>query len=570
MKNSKEIASAVFQARDEYIKRRKKIVKKVKMATAIGGTLCAFCLTIAGVGYWNSLQKKFPPINSDTDIITEISSDGNYGGDNDDYESMATAVVTTGSEGEKRPVVTTAVQSDIQTEPVLTQTTAVTHSSAVTQTSVATQGAVTTQTTAVTQGAVTTQTNTVTQGAVTTQTTAVTHTSVATKTTAVTQTSLATQTIPSQQTTTTVTFSPGVIPETITTTENPSGEIITTTTTEAESIKILDIKELKSRYGDSLVGTETTANIWPWEYKPIHHQYRYLDIDGVEYFVKSNAVSETLVSEKLGNYVLRGYDDEKVERTMEAEVYTLHNVTYKRYVAVKLAGEYYVYSVRKNTPTSTLGELLDEVDLPKLVELDKFHDNDESPYNHYSLLNDDYIWEVLSECRDAPYIDDTSWNYLRKGGVGFTITSESLGAYKLAMYITKDGYIWTNMLSHFRYVFYIGEEASAKIIEYAMENSEDAESEPYMNSIAGTIVEITDDYMVIDDSVICKNPEEGIQFTILLNDIQISRYVDCGVVHVGDFVKITFKGEIYSDYVIDSAISADIAYIDGDGYYVLE
>lgn len=546
MKNSKEIASAVFQARDEYIKRRKKIVKKVKMATAIGGTLCALCLTIAGVGYWNSLQKKFPPINSDTDIITEISSDGNYGGDNDDYESMATAVVTTGSEGEKRPVVTTAVQSDIQTEPVLTQTT------------VATQGAVTTQTTAVTQGAVTTQT------------TAVTQTTVATKTTAVTQTSLATQTIPSQQTTTTVTFSPVEIPVTITTTENPSGEIITTTTTEAESIKILDIKELKSRYGDKVYYTNEIALSWPWEYQPIYKQYYLLSIDGVEYTGRSGAISESLVSEKLGDYVLRGYDDEKVERTMEAEVYTLHNVTYKRYVAVKLAGEYYVYSVRKNTPTSTLGELLDEVDLPKLVELEKFHDNDKSPYNHYLLLNDDYIWQVLSECRDAPYIDDNSWNYLKKGGVGFTITSETLGVYKVSMYITMDGYLWTNMFNYYQYLFYIGEEASAKIIEYAMENSEDAESEPYMNSIAGTIVEITDDYMVIDDSVLCKNPEEGIQFTILLNDIQISRYVDCGVVHVGDFVKITFKGEIYSDYVIDSAISADIAYIDGDGYYVLE
>ncbi len=546
MKNSKEIASAVFQARDEYIKQRKQLIRRIKLATAIGGTVCALCLTIAGVGYWNSLQQKLPAINSDTGIITDISEKDDFGGDNDALTPMATAPVTTGSEGENKPVVTTAVQSDVQTEPAVTQI------PVVTQTQVITQAPI------VTQRPILTQTSVITQTAVTTKTTAVSETSAVTQTSpAVTQTSPAIEIGPSKQTTTTVTFSPG--------------ETITTTTTEAESVKILDINELKSRYDDSLVVTESTAIIiWPWEYKPIYRQYNTFTLNDIQYYTSGNKIRKFLLEEKLGTVSVMGYDDDKVIQTMECEVYSLRNVTQERYVAVKFGDTYYVCANRMDTPTSTLGELLDQVDLPKLVELEKFQDNDKYPYNHYSLLNDDYIWEVLSECRDAPYIDDNSWSYLHKGGVGFSITSESLGAYKLAMYITKDGYIWTNMLSHYRYVFYIGEEASAKIIEYAMENSEEAESEPYMNSIAGTIVEITDDYMVIDDSILCENPEEGIQFTILLNDILISRYVDYGVVDVGDFVKITFKGEIYSDYVIDSAISADIAYIDGDGYYVLE
>lgn len=560
MKNSKEIASAVFQARDEYIKRRKQMLRKIKLASAVGGTLCALCLTIAGVGYWNSLQQKLPAIGPETDIITDISTNNNSGGDNDDFTPMTTAPVTTGSEGESKPVVTTAVQYDVQTEPVATQITVVTQSSAVTQTPMVTQ------TTAVTQTSVATRTTAVTQTSTAIQTTSVTESP------AVTQTSPATQISPSKQTTTTVTFSAGEIPETFTTTEAISGEIpVTTTTTEAESVKILDINELKSRYGDSLVVTESTAISWPWEYKPIYRQYNTFTLNDIQYYTSGNKIRKFLLEEKIGTVSVMGYDDDKVIQTMECEVYSLLNVTQERFVAVRFGDTYYVCANRMDTPTSTLGELLDQVDLPKLVELKRFSENgDYIDDNHYVLNDDEYIWNVLSECRDAPYIDDNSWIAHKREYLAFGITSETLGAYKLAMYITKDGYLWTNMLNHYQYLFYIGEEASAKIIEYAMENSEDAEYEPYNKTIEGTIVEITDDYMVIDDSILCENPEEGIQFTILLNDILISRYVDYGVVDVGDFVQITFRDEIYSGYIIDSAISADIAYLDEDGYYVLE
>lgn len=111
--------------------------------------------------------------------------------------------------------------------------------------------------------------------------------------------------------------------------------------------------------------------------------------------------------------------------------------------------------------------------------------------------------------------------------------------------------------------FNIGEEAAGKIIKYAKEKSIETEYEAYRNSVAGTIVEITEEYILVDDSILCKNPADGITYKVLLNDLRISRYVDYGIVKVGDTVQISYEGEIdeTNDNTITSAISASKATI---------
>lgn len=96
------------------------------------------------------------------------------------------------------------------------------------------------------------------------------------------------------------------------------------------------------------------------------------------------------------------------------------------------------------------------------------------------------------------------------------------------------------------------------IIHYAKENSTEVEYEPYRNSVAGTIIEITEEYILVDDSILCKNPADGITYKVLLNDLRISRYVDYGIVKVGDTVQISYEGEIdeTNGNAIAGAISA--------------
>lgn len=316
------------------------------------------------------------------------------------------------------------------------------------------------------------------------------------------------------------------------------------------------------RYKDIYIHTSESAIIWPWEYKTTFEKYTSLTINDVEYSSKGNAVSESLVGDKIGTYTVTGYDETTDKKyTADAEVYHLLNVTADQFIAVKIEDDYCVFKNNEYNPPNTLGKLFEQVELSKVVELNRFSESDSTPDSKHYLLNDDeYIWEVLSECKEAPFVENQNWYAGDRSYLSFTITSEVLGVYKVAMYVTEDGYFWTNAFS-WQYLFNIGEDAAGKIITYAKENSAETDYEPYTNSVVGEVVEITDEYFLLDDSILCNDPADGIIYKILLNDLRISRYVEHGIIKVGNNVQITYEGEIYpananDANTINSAISA--------------
>ena len=65
--------------------------------------------------------------------------------------------------------------------------------------------------------------------------------------------------------------------------------------------------------------------------------------------------------------------------------------------------------------------------------------------------------------------------------------------------MTADGYIRTNIFDY-AYIFRIGEEAAEDIISYAKKNGVETEAEPYAYTLAGTITDIADGYIYLDDS----------------------------------------------------------------------
>ncbi len=322
------------------------------------------------------------------------------------------------------------------------------------------------------------------------------------------------------------------------------------------------------RYKDYHIAGES-AIVWPWEYLTVYEKYTNVEIDGMEYLGKGRTVSEALVGESIGSYAMIGYDkiNHGKKYTAKFEAYALKDIAQSQFIAVKMEDSYYVFQSNEYAPPGTLGELMDVIDLSKVVELSRFSENGDNPSsNHFELSNDDYIWEVLADCRSASFVEDQTWMAGDRDYLSFTITSEALGVYKVALYVTEDGYLWTNAFN-WQYLFHIGEEAASKIINYAKENSMEAEYEPYINVVVGTIMEITEEYILVDDSVLCKNPADGITYKVMLNDLRISRYVDYGVIQAGNTVQISYHGEINenNDNTIEGAISASKATIsDGD------
>ncbi len=335
---------------------------------------------------------------------------------------------------------------------------------------------------------------------------------------------------------------------------------------------VFSVEDLNRPYKDINISvTEATTRLWRWEERPVYEQYTEFKMDGIEFIGRSVEIDADKVGEKIGKQTLTGYashpnDFPEGPRYKMFEVYEIKSVSSDSLVAVLMEGKYYAF-IGDRKPPATFGEVLDKYGLVTVLELSRFTKNDMGKdEGYYQLTDDAYIWEVLSSCRDAKKTDTDNWNRYERNYISFTVTSDALGVYKHAMYITDDGYLWTNAFDY-AHLYNIGTDAAEKIISYAMSNSTEAKSEPYRRAIVGTIVEITDEYMLVNDGVLCENPEEGISFKIMLNDVRISRYITSGAVKLNETVKIEYEGKIDVDngYVIYDAISANEAIIGGNG-----
>ena len=326
-----------------------------------------------------------------------------------------------------------------------------------------------------------------------------------------------------------------------------------------------------NRYKDFVIQSGELGMVWPWEYQTVYEKYTEVKIDGINYRSHGRSVSADLVGDLIGTYTVLGIEEiEGTKHTEDFEVYQLKYADKSQFVAVKMEGTCYVFKKDKYEPPYTLGELFELVELPKAIELNRFSVNGDSPSKkHFTLSKDDYVWEILAGCENAPFVEDEKWVAHDRDYYSFAVTSETLGVYKVAMYITADGYLWTNAFNY-QYLFDIGEEAAGKIIKYVKENSTEAEYQPYQNTIVGKITEITDEYLLLDDSALCNNPEDGIIYKILLNDLRISRYAESGAIRVGENIQITYEGEIDETNTIDSAISASDVIISGGDVLIPE
>ena len=304
---------------------------------------------------------------------------------------------------------------------------------------------------------------------------------------------------------------------------------------------------LDRNYGGVISGTEGDID-FPWEYKLMYEKYPTIKFNGKEYLTRARAIDESLLGDVLGTCTAKGVDnyrDNNKTYTETFDVKKIKGVSEERLVAIGMDGSYYVYFNNTEKKIATFGELLDVYNLSETLPLGKFSVNEGyKEKGDYQITDDAYIWQILSECRDAKaYSEADKWNRGDRNYLSFTATSEALGVYKKVFYVTEDGYVATNVFNY-QYVYFIGVDKANSIITYAKTNSTETEPEQYEYTIAGTITEIGDGYILIDDTVLCKDKNDGMVFKILTEDLQIRRYVECGNYKVGDTVAVKFQTEI--------------------------
>lgn len=298
---------------------------------------------------------------------------------------------------------------------------------------------------------------------------------------------------------------------------------------------------------------------FPWEYKLTYEKYYTVKYNGNDYRTRARAINESMLGEVLGTCTAQGVDSYTDKTYTETfNVRKINGVSEEKMIAVGMDNEYYVYFNDEVKCPATFGELLDAYNLSETLPLIKFSVNEGyKEKGYYQITDDEYIWQVLSECRNAEfYAENDKWSRGDRNYLSFTATSEKLGVYKKVFYITEDGYVSTNVFNY-SYVYYIGEDAANKIITHAKSNATEAEREQYEYTIAGTITEIGDGYVLIDDTVLCKDKNDGIVFKILTEDLIIRRYLECTNIKVGDTVAVKFQTEIVlgEDNTVSGAIS---------------
>ena len=298
-------------------------------------------------------------------------------------------------------------------------------------------------------------------------------------------------------------------------------------------------------YKGTISGSEGDIE-FPWEYKLTYEKFYTVKYNGNDYRTRTRAINESLLGEVLGTCTAQGVDSYTDKTYTETfNVRKINGVSEERMIAVEMDNEYYVYFNDEVKCPATFGELLDAYNLSETLPLVKFSVNEGyKEKGYYQITDDEYIWQVLSECRYAEfYAENDKWNRGDRNYLSFTATSEELGVYKKVFYITEDGYVSTNVFNY-SYVYYIGEDAANKIITHAKSNATEAEREQYEYTIAGTITEIGDGYVLIDDTVLCKDKNDGMVFKVLTEDLIIRRYLECTNIKVGDTVAVKFQTEI--------------------------
>jgi len=322
------------------------------------------------------------------------------------------------------------------------------------------------------------------------------------------------------------------------------------------------IDGIERRYKEGMISAGETYIEWPWEYKTLSEKYTQIVFNGTEYRTRSQTIGKEYLGESLGSCKANGFDTYTDKSySEEFEVRAIKGIDSNHLVAVNMDGEFITFLLDDNPFPATFGEFINTYTLNETLPFNRYSEQEGNKNKGYYLVNDDdYVWQILSECTDAPWVADDHWSRSDRNYISFTATSEALGVYKKVFYVTEDGYVRTNIMEY-GYTYEIGSEAAEKIIRYVRENSEEVKSEPYHKSVSGTVVEIGDDYILIDDSVLCVNKNEGMVFKIPADDLRIRRTLIApyGTVKVGDIVMVEYTGTIDTENnnTVDGAFSVN-------------
>ena len=313
----------------------------------------------------------------------------------------------------------------------------------------------------------------------------------------------------------------------------------------------------ESKYKYHVSKTERAIE-WPWKYKTAAEKYPAIKFNGKQFTVKSqNPIHTDALGDEIGSCIAEGLDlDTEKKYTETFEVWKIHGISEELMIAAGNEDGFYVYAADESTAPDTLGKLLELYGLSQNIELNYVTKCENYEEKEELLLdNDDEIWQILAGRSDAK-LDNTSDFFERENRIylAFTATSKTLGVYNRVIYISEDGYFATNILDY-EYSYFIGKEAAGQIIRYVQKHSTETKSSSSAPTISGTVTEIGNGYMIVDNTALCRNPKAGKEYKVYTDDIRVKRWSESGEIKTGDLVAVEYEGKLSGSCEITGAYS---------------
>lgn len=337
------------------------------------------------------------------------------------------------------------------------------------------------------------------------------------------------------------------------------------------SAQTVYIDGIERKYKATTVSaSEDSARIYPWDEMSESERY------SIVYFLDQSyswlsQISEDKLGDDLGTGTAFGFDSSvdtedsaEGEHTKQCVVRSVIGLSPDQVIAVELEDGW--YSARKDEydPPLTLGELLNRYNMAETFKVNSFEANND-PMSPYELDDDSEVWNILTACSQAPFVEDNSLIRDQLGSLKDTVLLSAdcdNGVFGAWFMIYPTGYLETNA-EMYGYYYEIGDEAAGKLIDYAEENGVRIPYEPSEKTVTGIMTSKDDSFIYVDDSSLCVNEQDGITFKIARNI-----YVDRVIKDIPDGQTITvwYDGQVEQnqDYLISSPYDAKVIWDDSD------
>lgn len=225
-----------------------------------------------------------------------------------------------------------------------------------------------------------------------------------------------------------------------------------------------------------------------WDELTSAERYSTLKIDSNEYSSLTVYVDTADIGNKLGTYEVSGYDEYDKLHSIQADVFTINKVSESCAVYVKLDDiDGYIAFVNPYYKPETLEQFITDLNLTETLSFGsayyEYTQGDISNTIVYDDFEDKTAWDILLNKTDVQNVLDYDTMNFDEQIISIAIDVPQLGYTNKSIWLTKDGYLHTNILDTGK-AFFIGKDTVESFLNTVI-NTYEGHEMSYTNTQEG-------------------------------------------------------------------------------------